>query len=170
MRWIKPGISLCCYSVGSYLFNFFHHRFLAKQWVLLVSFFIQTAITALAAVVASVGSKDGTDGLTLNVLLPIALVSFQSSGQALAAGMLTYNIFSSVDLKSIHCDLWPDSDLPVVRIAQGNNMALPPLLLLIVGAGCGLLLIRSDIGVGGALWIVSALKLIVIVSCLPWRV
>lgn len=108
------------------------------------------------------------EDVTWNVLVPIALVSFQSCGQAVASRALKYNAFTSVVLTSIYCDLFSDADLFLAKNDERNRRVGAAILLLAGGAIGGLLFAQSDVGVTGALWAAAVLKLIVAVAWLFW--
>lgn len=126
------------------------------------------ALTATAAVIVTISPKHGREDLTWNVLLPIALVAFQSCGQAVASRALKYNAFTSVVLTSIYCDLFSDADLFVAKNDDRNRRVGAPILLLVGGAVAGLLFAQSDVGIAGALWAASVLKLSVAATWLFW--
>ena len=119
-----------------------------------------------AAVILSVVPKS-SDELAWNVLVPIALVAFQSCGQAVTSRALKYNSLTSVVLTSIYCDLFSDADLFAVRNVERNRRVAAPVLLLI-GAVLGGLLAHSSIGTAGVLWIAAVLKLAVVICWYFW--
>jgi hypothetical protein len=105
--------------------------------------------------------------VTWNVLLPIALIAFQSCGQAVASRALKYNALTSVVLTSIYCDLFSDPDLFGLRNTERNRRAAAPLLLLF-GAFCGGLMAHSSLGIAGALWTAAFLKTLIVVTWFLW--
>ena len=119
-----------------------------------------------AAVILSVVPKS-SDELAWNVLVPIALVAFQSCGQAVTSRALKYNSLTSVVLTSIYCDLFSDADLFAVRNVERNRRVAAPVLLLI-GAVLGGLLAHSSIGTPGVLWSAAVLKLAVVICWYLW--
>lgn len=122
----------------------------------------------MAAVASGIGPKPGKEDVTWNVLVPIALVSFQSCGQAVASRALKCNTFTGVVLTSLYCDLFSDSRLLVAKNAERNHRVMAPVLLLIGGVACGLLFPRSGLGIASALWAAAALKLLVSGAWLLW--
>ncbi|KAI1375596.1 hypothetical protein F4677DRAFT_454845 [Hypoxylon crocopeplum] len=174
-RWIKSGTSLGCFCVGSVFFSSLHRLFSPspkRRWVLCASFVLQMLFIAAAAAILTFGprSPDGEDkkeSIDWNVLVPIALVAFQSCGQAVASRALKYNALTSVVLTSIYCDLFSDAELLALRNPERNRRVGAPVLLLI-GAVLGGLLSRSPVGAAGVLWIAAVLKLLVVVSWLLW--
>jgi hypothetical protein len=127
-------------------------------------------LTIIAAVVVTISPKYDREDVTWNVVVPIALVAFQSCGQAVASRALKYNAFTSVVLTSIYCDLFSDADLFVAKNDERNRRVGAPILLLAGGIIGGLLFARSDVGIAGALWAAAILKLIVAVAWLFWPV
>lgn len=169
-RWIKSGVSLFSFCLGSFFFSRFHRFFSpTRRWVLCVSFTAQCALTAAAArlVSATVGAAASSqDDVGWQVLVPIALVAFQSCGQAVTSRALKYHALNSVVLTSMYCDLFSDPDLFALRNADRNRMAVAPLALL-VGAFLGGIFQRT-FGVAGTLWAVALLKSLVVLLWLVW--
>ena len=62
--------------------------------------------------------------------MPISLVAFQSSGQAVVSRALKYTALTSVVLTSIYCDLFSDTELFRVRNAERNRRVAAPVALL----------------------------------------
>lgn len=170
-RWVKSGVSLLSFCLGSFLFSRYHRFFgPTKRWVLCASFTTQVVLTAIAAglVTAAPPPKDGED-IGWYVLAPIALVAFQSCGQAVASRALKYNALTSVVLTSIYCDLFSDAELFALRNVERNRRTGAPLFLL-GGALIGGVLVRGSLGVAAALWTAAALKGGVVLVWLVWPV
>ncbi|KAI1107640.1 hypothetical protein F4804DRAFT_105839 [Jackrogersella minutella] len=173
-RWIKSGTSLGCFCIGSVFFSSFH-RMLSpspkRRWVLCASFALQMAFIASAAAILTFGpqssSEEKKESIGWPVLVPIALVAFQSCGQAVASRALKYNALTSVVLTSIYCDLFSDAELLAPRNPERNRRVGAPTLLLI-GAVLGGVLARSTVGAAGVLWVAAAMKLLVVISWLLW--
>ncbi|ETI21733.1 hypothetical protein G647_08080 [Cladophialophora carrionii CBS 160.54] len=169
-RWIRSGTSIGFFCFGSFCFSRFHRHFSPKRrWVLLASFTAQLLLIIAAGIIVVVDSKKGND-LRWEVLVPIALVAFQSSGQAVTSRALQYNSLTSVVLTSIYCDLFSD---PLIMAglsanAERNRRAAAPLLLL-VGAILGGVWAHSPVGLAGALWTAAGLKTIIIGAFFFWR-
>lgn len=124
-----------------------------------------------AALMVTLGPKTGTSGpVTVWIALPIALIAFQSAGQAVTSRVLAYGSMTSVVLTSIYCDLWSDPKLfaALSENAERNRRATAPILLLI-GAIFGGLWAHSEIGLAGALWTAVALKTFVIIAWCCWK-
>lgn len=110
---------------------------------------------------------DENDELSWNVLVPIALIAFQSSGQAVASRALKYNALTSVVLTSIYCDLFSDPYLFKLDNPERNRRLAAPITLL-VGAIAGGLFSNSFMGIAGALWAAAVLKLMAVFAWLLW--
>ncbi|KAK4125364.1 hypothetical protein N657DRAFT_655388 [Parathielavia appendiculata] len=168
-RWIKSGVSLVSFCLGSLVFSRFHRVYSpTRRWVLCVSFIIQNILTATAACLVTItGPPAGKDEIGWQVLVPIALVAFQSCGQAVMSRALKYNALTSVVLTSIYCDLFSDAELFVLRNVERDRRTAAPLLLL-MGAFVGCRFAHSSLGVAGALWTASVLKAVVVFMWLVW--
>ncbi|KAI0387338.1 hypothetical protein F5Y04DRAFT_2869 [Hypomontagnella monticulosa] len=173
-RWIKSGTSLGCFCIGSVFFSSFH-RMLSpspkRRWVLCASFTIQMLFIAGAAAILTFGpqssSESKKEAIDWSVLVPIALVAFQSCGQAVASRALKFNALTSVVLTSIYCDLFSDAELLAPHNPERNRRIGAPVLLLI-GAVLGGVIARSAVGAAGVLWIAAVMKLFVVLSWLLW--
>ncbi|KAI1148335.1 hypothetical protein F4825DRAFT_104455 [Nemania diffusa] len=169
-RWIKSATSIVFFCIGSVFFSFFHRYFSpTRRWVLCASFIIQTTLIIVAAAILTFGPKslDPKESIGWPELVPIALVAFQSCGQAVVSRALKYNALTSVVLTSIYCDLFSDANLLAANNAERNRRVAAPLLLF-GGAIVGGILAQSSFGCAGALWVAAALKLIVVVAWLVW--
>lgn len=123
-----------------------------------------------AALLVTLGPPTGTAGpVTVFIALPIALVAFQSGGQAVTSRVLAYNSMTTVVLTSIYCDLFSDAKLfsPLSANAERNRRVAAPILLLI-GAILGGLWAHSDVGLAGALWSAVGVKVFVILAWCSW--
>lgn len=170
-RWIKSGVSLASFCIGSFFFSRFHRFFMPRRrWVLCASFLAQMVLIIVAAAILTWGPKsvDEKEALSWNVLVPIALVAFQGCGQAVTSRALKYNALTSVVLTSIYCDLFSDAKLFATHNVERNRRVSAPTLLLF-GTIMGGLLSHSPIGTAGVLWIAAGLKLGVVVTWCFWR-
>lgn len=167
-RLYRSGVSLISFCIGSFLFARFHRRFSPRRrWVLCVSFAVQAVLIVAAALIISMAPPARDDAVDWTVLLPLALVAFQSCGQAVASRALRHNALTSVVLTSIYCDLFSDQDLFARANVERNRRAAAPLLLLL-GAVAGGLLAHSSLGISGALWCAAAVKLCMVIAWLSW--
>ncbi|KAK8056187.1 hypothetical protein PG993_001414 [Apiospora rasikravindrae] len=169
-RWVKSGVSLISFCVGSFCFSRFHRHFSpCRRWVLCASFLLQMAFIIAAASVMTLApaAVDEKDSISWNVLVPMALVAFQSCGQAVTSRALKYNSLTSVVLTSIYCDLFSDTQLFAFHNTERNRRVGAPLLLL-TGAVMGGLLSRNAVGIVGVLWIAAGLKLLAAITWFLW--
>lgn len=171
-RWIRSLTSIAFFCMGSFFFARFHRFFSPKKrWVLMTSFAMQLVLVVIAGAVVTVDSQSHSENqLRWQVLVPLALVAFQSSGQAVVSRALQYNSLTSVVLTSIYCDLFSDPLLMagLTKNAERNRRAAAPLLLL-AGAIFGGLWSHSPIGLAGALWTAAILKVVIIGAFFFWR-
>ena len=114
--------------------------------------------------------RDAKESIGWTVLVPIALVAFQSCGQAVTSRALKYNALTSVVLTSIYCDLFSDANLLARQNVERNQRVGAPLCLLFGAIMGGLLGSRvgTEFGTAVALWIAAALKLAVVVAWFSW--
>lgn len=170
IRWVKALTSIASFCAGSFFFARFH-RFLSprKRWVLVASYTLQCLLIVLAALVVTYAHDelDDKDHLHWHVLVPLAAVAFQSSGQAVTSRVLQYGGLTSVVLTSNYCDLFSDSNLIAVNNVERNRRVAAPVLLLI-GAMLGGLWAHSSIGLAGALWTAAALKAVAVLAWVFW--
>lgn len=168
-RWIKSGTSLLSFCIGSFIFSRFHRFFSPKRrWVLCASFTAQfVLVTAAAALVTVTGTPANKEEIGWHVLVPIALVAFQSCGQAVTSRALKYNALTSVVLTSNYCDLFSDAELFSLKNAERNRRVGAPVFLLL-GAIIGGRFAQTEFGVAAALWAASALKLIAVFAWFFW--
>lgn len=115
---------------------------------------------------------DDHEKLVWHILWPIALLAFQSAGQAVASRVLRFNGLTTVALTGVYCDLFSDKEIFVWKgdpdnTAERNRRVGAPICLL-VGAFVGGRFAHSSSGVAGALWIASVLKLAVVVAWVFW--
>lgn len=171
-RWIKSGVSICGFCLGSLVFSTFHRFFSPRlRWVITVSFIIQMLCITAAATIVTVYRPERDAPLSWLILVPVALVAFQSSGQAVASRVLKYNGLTSVVLTSIYCDLFSHEDLLSFRVFRNAEemRRLGAVICLLVGVVWGGLWAHSSIGMMGALWMATALKGLIVVAWLFWK-
>ncbi|PNS20982.1 hypothetical protein CAC42_3319 [Sphaceloma murrayae] len=167
-RWIKSLTSLGFFCLGSFCFSRFHRYFSPKKrWVLCLSFAIQTILIVAAAVMVTILPTPPIDEISWRTLVPIALIAFQSCGQAVTSRALKFNALTSVVLTSVYCDLFADQNLFSAKNVERNQRASAPILL-VLGAICGGLFAHSSMGIAGALWTAALLKLLVVIAWCFW--
>jgi uncharacterized membrane protein YoaK (UPF0700 family) len=170
-RWIRSLTSIGSFCLGSFCFAAFHRNLGArKRWVVVTSFTTQMCLIIAAAIMVTVGSTEGP-GNHWHVLVPIALLAFQSSGQAVASRVLQYNGLPSVVLTSTYCDLFSDPTLFTARFTDNperNRRIVAPMLLL-AGACSGGLFAKSPVGLAGAVWTAAGLKACIVCAWMVWK-
>lgn len=172
IRWIRSGISIGCFCLGSMFFSHYHRYFGGrKRWVMVSSYGIQLVCMIAAALMVSLGPKTGSSGsVSVWIGLPLALIAFQSGGQAYTSRVLQYGGLTSVVLTSIYCDLFSDQKLfsGLTENVERNRRTAAPILLLI-GAMIGGVWAHSSVGLAGSLWSAVGLKFLVVMAWLFWR-
>ncbi|KAJ5475383.1 hypothetical protein N7539_008449 [Penicillium diatomitis] len=171
-RWVKSGISIAGFCLGSLFFGLFHRTFSPRQrWVLCASFLIQLACVVVAAVIVTIFQPSRDERIHWLVSVPIALVAFQSSGQALASRVLKHSSLTSVVLTSIYCDLFSHPDLLTRKFFRNTEelRRLGAVLGLLLGVVLGGLWAKSSVGMMGALWTAAALKTVMVFAWLLWK-
>ncbi|OAL55186.1 hypothetical protein IQ07DRAFT_528524 [Pyrenochaeta sp. DS3sAY3a] len=168
IRWVKALTSISSFCIGSFFFARFHRFFSPKKrWVLIASYTFQMSLIILAAAIVTF-THAATDKLSWQVLVPLASVAFQSSGQAVTSRALQYSGLTSVVLTSNYCDLFSDPNLFVLHNVERNRRIAAPVLLLL-GACFGGLFAHSSVGLAGALWTAVVLKAFAVVAWIFWK-
>ncbi|KAI2786136.1 hypothetical protein POX_h09904 [Penicillium oxalicum] len=171
-RWIKSGISIAGFCLGSLFFGVFHRHFSArKRWVLCASFLIQLACVVVAALIVTIFRPSGEDQVHWLVSVPLALVAFQSSGQTVASRVLEQKALTSVVLTSIYCDLFSHPDFLSFKVFRTPEelRRLGAVLCLLLGVVLGGLWAHSSIGMMGALWTAALFKVAIVLAWLLWQ-
>lgn len=137
---------------------------------MVTSYTLQLIMIVTAALLVTLGPKTGTSGpVTVWIAVPIALIAFQSAGQAVTSRVLQYGTLTGVVLTSIYCDLFADPDLfaaPRGNVERNRRAAAP--ILLLVGALFGGLWAHSEFGLAGALWTAAVLKMFIVAAWGAW--
>lgn len=169
-RWIKSGTSLASFCAGSFSFSRFHRLFSPKRrWVLCASFSLQLLLTVGAAtIVTKSGPPKDKEEIGWDVLVPIAMVAFQSCGQAVTSRALKYNALTSVVLTSIYCDLFSDAELFNPKNAGRNRRVGAPVFLLLGALVVARVSAHPRLGVALSLWTAAMLKALVVIIWLVW--
>lgn len=171
-RWIKSGVSICGFCLGSLFFSTFHRTFSPrKRWVMTASFLIQLLCITVAATIVTVFRPAPGASLSWLVLVPITLVAFQSSGQAVVSRALKFNGLTSVVLTSIYCDLFSHEDFLSLKVFRNSEelRRLGAVVCLIIGVVFGGHWAHSSVGMMGALWTAAILKAFIVVAWLGWK-
>lgn len=139
--------------------------------MLTASFLLQMIMILVAAVMVQFGPPTSKSGPVNEwVAVPMALIAFQSAGQAVTSRALQYNGLTSVVLTSNYCDLFSDPKLFTSgnrdNVERNRRIAAP--ILLLIGAIFGGMWAHSPVGLAGALWTAVILKVLVVVTWLFW--
>ncbi|CEJ57883.1 hypothetical protein PMG11_06561 [Penicillium brasilianum] len=171
-RWIKSGVSIAGFCLGSLCFAAFHRAFSPRQrWVLVTSFLFQLACITAAAIIVTIYRPSRDAPLSWLVLVPLGLVALQSSGQAVTSRVLKYNGLTSVVLTSVYCDLFSHPDFLSPKVI-GNTEEMRrtgAVICLLLGVILGGLWAHSSVGLMGALWTAALLKAAIVLAWLFWK-
>ncbi|KAL4863864.1 hypothetical protein BDV12DRAFT_176947 [Aspergillus spectabilis] len=174
-RWYRAATSIASFCVGSACFSSFHRWAGSprRRWVLCCSFLMQLFCVAVAAAIATV--QRSNPGLDWQALVPLSLVAFQSSGQAVSSRALNRNSLTSVVLTSVYCDLFSVSLFPAQtqtsrKCGSEDLKRLGAIVCLILGVVVGGLWAKSSVGIIGALWMVVLGKTLIVLAWLFWRI
>lgn len=170
-RWVKSGLSIASFCAGSFFFGAFYRycgRFTRRRWILCASFLLQMLLVAMAALIVTLDHRHHPNSGPENwrVLVPLCLVAFQSSGQAVTSRVLEWQELPSVVLTVVYCELFSN---PIgVNLEQGRRGAA--VLCLGLGTLLGGVWVKSTstIGLAGALWTAVALKGVTSSAWLVW--
>ncbi|KAI9375346.1 hypothetical protein BJX61DRAFT_494430 [Aspergillus egyptiacus] len=180
-RWLKSLLSIASFCVGSCFFGLLHYRAFRcprARGALVASFLVQMGCLGIAAGVVtarlvSFGGGQGIGGeeLDYRVAVPLALVAFQSAGQAVLSRVVGTRGLTSVVLTSVYCDLFLGLAVPGERHGVEEWRRVGAILGLLVGTLMGGLWARvlREAGLAGALWMAVVLKGGIVVAWLVWR-
>ncbi|OJJ45931.1 hypothetical protein ASPZODRAFT_133799 [Penicilliopsis zonata CBS 506.65] len=167
-RWIKAGISIAGFCTGSFCFAQLHRRHSGQRGSLVsLSFLLQTVCLILAACILQTHAvqHDTKNDTSWQLYVSLALVSFQSAGQAVLSRVLECTSLTSVVLTSIYCDLF--MNLPGLNHLQQGRRA-GAIISLLLGTVLGGIFVRSGGSFLTVLWVVSMIKvcIAVIILCI----
>lgn len=156
-RWVKSGLSIASFCVGSCFFGAFY-KFCGpsarRRWALCASFLFQALLVGIAAVIVTLHRHHHHSAEEWRVLVPLCLVAFQSSGQAVTSRVLECRGLTSVVLTSVYCDLFSNP----IGFNSEQRRRVAAILCLGLGTMLGGLWAKSPTGLSGALWTAVALK------------
>ena len=174
-RWAKSGTAILAFCAGNYFFSRVA-RYMGplRRSTMISSLLFQAALCliAMALVVTGVVPNDAGTRLPRDciVLLPLAMLSFQSAGQIVVSRMLGYSEIPTVVLTSTYTDLFMDPKLltaPLTQNSKRNRRAISAIALLL-GATLGGFLTEGG-SIVDPLWITGALKVMLAGVWLFWR-
>lgn len=173
--WARSLTSIGCFILGSFFFSRFC-RYLGplKRSTLVASFLLQSIVVFFCGAIVQSNVVDGSvqqPGGEIKWLeeIPIALLSFQSSGQMVGSRNLSLSEIPTIVVTSVLCDFASDPDLmsSLTRNAKRNRRLLA-FLGILVGAVIGGWIAKVTEGLQTVIWIVGVIKVIVTVSWAFW--
>ncbi|PGH06622.1 hypothetical protein GX51_02249 [Blastomyces parvus] len=174
-RWVLSGTAILSFAWGVFVFSRITR--LAgplRRGTMATTFLVQALlnIASGALVEAGIVPPDASDKLPSSgiVLLPLALMSFQSAGQIVASRMLDYAELPTVALTSTYCDLMIDPMLFTAPLLENpkRNRRFVSVVALVVGAALGGYLTRAG-SIAGALWIAASIKIAIAAAWMFWK-
>lgn len=174
-RWVKSGTAILSFCVGTYVFSRLA-RLLGpfRRSTMSGSFLLQAVLCFVAGALVTSGVIPSDAGYRLPqdciVLIPLAMLSFQSAGQIVASRMLAFNELPTVVLTSTYCDLMYDPLLLTAPLTENpkRNRRVVSVFALLLGAALGGFLTRGG-DISNALWIAAATKVVISVVWIFWR-
>jgi hypothetical protein len=195
--WVKSLTAILCFQLGAFFFSRFHKLGSSprRRWSIMTSFGIQTLCIILAAIFVTTGIVPATPSpieslfdaagneytvaspsyaqknIDWMVLVPLAILAFQSAGQAVEARVLGFQGLPTGVLTSLYVALWSDPRVLTAGITEDRerNQRVAAVLVLIVGAVFGgLCTDGSVLGVAGALWMAAGLKVMIVFAWWLW--
>lgn len=180
--WARAGVAILCYLLGAFFFGRFMRLF-GKAGLTRIALCLGFAVQALGIMVAAgvvtggvVPQPEGTNSPQelagphaplFIVLLPIAFLSFQAAGQAVASRVLGFGEIPTVVLTSAYTDLTSDANLFKWKNAKRDRRFWSAVCLL-VGGFCGGWISRSEGKLETVLWVAAVIKLGIGISWLFW--
>ena len=173
--WAKSVISIVCFTLGAFFFSrFCRYLIPLRRGTFVASFLIQSTFILVTAAIIQAGVVDGsTPRVSQNIdwseAIPIALLSFQSSGQMVGSRILNLSEIPTVVVTSVLCDFASDPKLadPLRANAKRNRRVLG-FLAILIGAVAGGWISRSAGQIQSVLWIAGGIKFLIAVSWMLW--
>jgi hypothetical protein len=140
------------------------------------SFLLQSVFIFVSAAIVEAGVVDSllsslTSDITWKSVIPVALLSFQSSGQIIGSRNLNLSEIPSVVLTSMLCDLASD---PKLTSSWNDNIKRNRRFLaffaILIGAIIGGFTAEGPGRMQTVLWIAGALKVAITISWMLWPV
>ena len=173
--WAKSLVSIVCFSLGCAFFSHAMHWLgNTKRRSLVISFGLQSVIIFIAAAVVQGGVVNGsldiiTDDVDWWTVLPIALLSFQASGQIVGSRALQLSEIPTVVLTSMIHDITTDRGLfAPVRSNLKRNRRVTGFFTLLAGAVAGGFIAEGTKWMQVPLWIAGAIKMGIASAWILW--
>ncbi|KAF2759689.1 hypothetical protein EJ05DRAFT_536951 [Pseudovirgaria hyperparasitica] len=163
-RWAKSGTAILSFMLGTYLFSRCM-RYLGplRRLTVILALLLQALLCFASALLClfSVVPADAGTLLPNNfiVLLPLCLLSIQSSGQIVLSRFLGYGEITTVVLTSAYCDLVFDEKVFTAPMTANvkRNRRVCAAVMLVLGAMLGGFVTKNG-DITNALWISGAMK------------
>ncbi|KAL3482157.1 hypothetical protein BJX99DRAFT_82665 [Aspergillus californicus] len=177
-RWLKSLISISSFCLGSFFFSLLHHRLPFFQsprdrGALALSFLLQMVCVAIATGIVTATEQTKNDNLSWKIGVPLALVAFQSSGQAVTSRVVGFSSLTSVVLTSVYCDLFsfPGNGAGFLEAFKNRDewRRVGAVLGLFLGILLGGLWATSEVGSVVALWMAVLCKGGIVLAWLCWE-
>ncbi|KAL6232561.1 hypothetical protein BDW75DRAFT_247110 [Aspergillus navahoensis] len=172
-RWLKALISISSFCIGSLIFAALPRVFRSprERGALVLSFMLQMGCVAVAAGIVSFTTQpqDKADGLGWKNGVPLALVAFQSAGQAVTSRVVGFSGLTSVVLTSVYCDFFSYLGRPGCGKRADEWRRLGAVGGLMLGILLGGVWAKSEVGLMGALWTAVVFKGAIAVAWLCWE-
>ena len=142
----------------------------------MASFLLQSVFIFVSAAIVEVGVVDSllsslTSDITWNSVIPVALLSFQSSGQIIGSRNLNLSEIPSVVLTSMLCDLASDPKLTSSwKKNIKRNRRFLAFFAILIGAIIGGFTAEGTGRMQTVLWIAGTLKVAITISWMLWPV
>ncbi|RSL38447.1 hypothetical protein CEP53_014865 [Fusarium sp. AF-6] len=188
--WLRCLLAIIFFAIGTLFFSSLHRWFgPRRRWVLITSFLAQAISVGIVALLVTASiirdghngrtntQKDGyittrvQDSFPWSDFVSIALLAFQSAGQAIASRALGFGSLPTIVLTSLYCDLMSDAELFTASVCANpyRNRRVGGIVLFLAGAVTGGFLSKSGTGFSGTLWIASSLKLCISFCWCTWK-
>ena len=173
--WAKSFVSIGCFALGCLAFSHaVYHLGHTRRRALLLSFGFQSLVIFIAAAVVQGGVVNGDldiieDDIDWWTVLPIALLSFQSSGQIVGSRSLGLSEIPTVVLTSMIHDISTDRQFLVPWSKNlKRNRRVAAFLILLAGAIVGGFVAEGTEKMQIPLWIAGALKMGITIAWFFW--
>ncbi|KAG4030697.1 hypothetical protein MFRU_011g01540 [Monilinia fructicola] len=173
--WARSLVSIGFFCIGSFTFSRCHRFFGPLQRsTLIASFLLQSCCILIAAALVQGGAIEGTVPAGLenywNQIAPIALLSFQSSGQIVSSRVLGVGEVPTIVITSLLCDLLSDPLLfsPATQNSKRNRRAIA-FVLTLVGAIVGGWVSKITRSVSPMLWVAGGCKVVLTLGWGFWK-
>lgn len=105
------------------------------------------------------------------MLVPLALLAFQSSGQVATSRVLRYPEYTGVALTSIYYERFGEPDILSLEVTgrTKETRQIEAVICLLLGTVLGGLWALTSVGLMGALWTAAMLKAVIVLILIVWK-